>query len=750
MFISKNIFKTTLLSIITLTLGINQSAHALLSLPNAPLFLGNNIQPNIMFSVDDSGSMDWEVLKTNATVAIYPNTGGFANSGNVDITPTDTDTDELLESCAGYNVMYYNPNLTFDNYTPWIGEDSAGNTFTNQPITAARIEPYNIASGTIDLTAIDGGGDPSGYIPWTDNGDGIFQAGECADNSGVPSVNYAQFMPVSGMSPAQQTNFANWYSYYRKREYVLKRVMSELIDSSTDRLGIASLHNHNNIGTPVTDMTVTANKETLEDMMFSINSNNGTPLRRLLNNVGQYFDDTDGSGAPSAIGFTDASPILPANLGGECQQNFAVLMSDGFWNGSNPGVANEDGGATTTHNVIFPDNTTKTVQVNGGPHTDTFSETLADVAMKFYKNDLSALTDRVPAILITDESNQQRMITYAVSFGLTGTLPKFDPANPIPADHEPLTPAPPPTGWPQPMSGTATTLDDMRHAAFNGRGVFLNASDPQELITSLANAIGDIENRTAASGSSVAIGTSVLSTGSRIYSAGFNPSDYSGTLEAFPIDPLTGNIGATLWNANSLNAGNRGNIFTIVSKSGTDTPIDFVTTDNDLKTAVTPPIVPPAVTAMPPGVDVINYVRGDVPTLEIQNGGIYRNRNTLLGDIVSSTPFVLTEANFGYNILPGSEGSTYPAYFASQASAYAGTPTDALIIVGTNAGMVHAFRANTSGSETFAYVPKTVHSNLHLLTDPNYIHKFFINSPGNAGDAYLGGNWEKTLCQWIG
>ena len=33
-----------------------------LSLSNAPLFLGVSVDPNVFFMVDDSGSMDWEIL----------------------------------------------------------------------------------------------------------------------------------------------------------------------------------------------------------------------------------------------------------------------------------------------------------------------------------------------------------------------------------------------------------------------------------------------------------------------------------------------------------------------------------------------------------------------------------------------------------------------------------------------------------------------------------------------------------------
>ena len=41
---------------------ISNSAFATtLNISNVPLYLGGSIEPNIMFTLDDSGSMQWEV-----------------------------------------------------------------------------------------------------------------------------------------------------------------------------------------------------------------------------------------------------------------------------------------------------------------------------------------------------------------------------------------------------------------------------------------------------------------------------------------------------------------------------------------------------------------------------------------------------------------------------------------------------------------------------------------------------------------
>lgn len=710
-----------LLTISTLTslYGISLSATAALNLPDAPLFISTSPQANIMFAVDDSGSMDWEVLKSDGALAAHPTS---PNSGNLDLSPNDHNEDR--EFCPGYNVLAYDPNVT---YTPWIGEDDAGVPFGDQSPTAARVDPYKASGSTQNLLS------PCCsksmiYGIWADDGDGVYQSGECPiapqASGGFSSRTHtgAGFVSVATLSAAEQTNFANWYSYYRKREYVLKRAMSELIDQSTARLGLATLHNNNSIGTPVEDMTDTAKKEALEDEMFRINSSSNTPLRALLNNVGKYFDDTDGSGAPSALGFTNQSPIQTASEGGDCQQNYAVLMSDGFWNGSLSGVGNEDADGTGNDTTF-----------DGGPHADTLSNTLADVAMKYYEKDLSSLDDNVPVIENLDDNTSQHMVTYSVAFGLSGT------GLTTPPDHDATTPAPP---WSDPINNSgAQRLDDMQHAAFNSRGIFLNAKDPQTLIDSFTSAFVDIGQRTSFSGTAVAISSTVLRTSSRLFTAQFDSTDYSGELSAFTLnDDAT--LDQEVWTAsNNIPSFGSRNIYTIVDKAGVPTAIDFDSTDTDLVTAVGSTLF-------------IDYIAGDQSN-EIQNGGIFRDRSVLLADIVKSSPVSAGGNDFFLDILPGTEGSSYLSYINSKISAFTDASNDpfSVVYVGANGGMLHAVDSR-DGSELFSYVPKAVHSNLNLLTDPNYGHKFFVNSTGTANDVYIntgsGNSWHTIYTSGLG
>ena len=158
-----------------------------MSLADSPLFLGNTVQSNIFFMLDDSGSMDWEVL-LNAGAS-------GANSGDLDRTPNNTN--ERREFCIGHNVLAYDPNV---RYTPWQGADKAGNAYSDADLmetggfTQIRRNPYcptgdtagdcndSTNNGTLDLT--DTAVLTIAYFPWTDSdSDGRFDAGECAGAS---------------------------------------------------------------------------------------------------------------------------------------------------------------------------------------------------------------------------------------------------------------------------------------------------------------------------------------------------------------------------------------------------------------------------------------------------------------------------------------------------------------------------------------------------------------------------------------
>ena len=195
---------------------------------------------------------------------------------------------------------------------------------------------------------------------------------------------------------------------------------------------------------------------------------------------------------------------------------FAIIVTDGYY-------------AHPSKEVVKVGNVDRDSNDNpfdGGFYADTLSNTLADVAMYYYKNDLSpdgddsppedGLTDRVynPKRLHqihTDTAPHQHMVTYALAFGVTGDLDPADYENDpgsenylkcINADKCKLGEYP---KWPNPTGGIAPrskeTVDDLFHASVNGRGRFFGAKDPQSLANALSKLADNIINRLGSSSS---------------------------------------------------------------------------------------------------------------------------------------------------------------------------------------------------------------------------------------------------------
>ena len=139
----------------------------------------------------------------------------------------------------------------------------------------------------------------------------------------------------------------------------------------------------------------------LLDQLYAIDSNNSTPLRQALENVGEYYKE---GGSDGNLG---SSPFADMNNSGACQKAYAIVMTDGYWNGGDPDVDNAD-------------------DSEGDPYEDAYSNTLADVAMYYYKTDLSSTLDDLVPSKSCDTANHQHMTTYTLSFGVTGTIDLTD------------------------------------------------------------------------------------------------------------------------------------------------------------------------------------------------------------------------------------------------------------------------------------------------------------------------------------
>ena len=735
------------------------------ALSDSPLFLSNSVEPNVLFTLDDSGSMDWGLMTTEGGGIMYKDGCDYyyaqpaPDNDYTWVVPSIESLDAAGVAApysgawrarnSDYNKLYYDPTIT---YTPWPGVNGSSVAFGNANPTAALYDPWSPSVGSLDLTSkttfdTDWCGDlaygtvdffPATYYKWSDTDtdnivdpdDGFTQvqivpttlvyAGGLnrRDCAAAPVCTYAE----------EIQNFANWFTYYRKREYVAKAAYGQVIASANNsRMGMVTLHNNAGTNREIRSMNAdpaTGDKNALLDALYQFQSANGTPLRSALYESGEYLSCNSNS-------FFSSCPALSSTAGGECQQNFNVVMTDGFYNGSFNSVGNDDG-----------DNDTAWDSGPTGPYGDSESDTLADIAMKFYEDDIRpSVDDKVrPAPGGIDSNEEQHMVTYSVAFGVNGTITSMPPDRTSPF------------AWPAPDSDPEK-IDDLRHAAWNGRGEFFSAQNPTELIGGLRGALSSIQGRIG-SAAAVAFNSGSLSTNSEVYLALFNSERWSGDLFAYALDANTGDVSGTpTWRANpKLTARDLATRpRTILTHDGSDgIPFQWASLTtaqkNDLRTDSSG-----ALEDVVNGKARLGYLRGD-RNCEISAGGVcayvdgldlfntkqFRERTGRLGDIVHSGPvFVGTpESNWPDTApFPYTSGDTYTEFRQAKST------RPGVVYVGSNDGMLHGF-LQASGEEAVAYVPSMLFSDaasdgLHYLTEPGYVHRYYVDLTASIADAYI-------------
>lgn len=123
----------------------------------------------------------------------------------------------------------------------------------------------------------------------------------------------------------------------------------------------------------------------------------------------------------------------------------------------------------------------------------------------------------------------------------------------------------------------------------------------------------------------------------------------------------------------------------------------------------------------------VNYIYGlDVQDLD-QDGIVAENRRWVLGDILHSKPAVVT-----YNVYPvqdltsGTLSASHPEDTCPSNWATDFTNVNrSIIYVGSNDGMLHAFR-DCDGGELWSFLPDNLLLNIHDLASP--VHNYFVDS----------------------
>jgi hypothetical protein len=104
--------------------------------------------------------------------------------------------------------------------------------------------------------------------------------------------------------------------------------------------------------------------------------------------------------------------------------------------------------------------------------------------------------------------------------------------------------------WPIPVADSGTALDDLWHAAVNGRGQYFSAGDPDSVVNSLSSALAAINARIAAAAAAATSNLEPVAGDNFAYTAKYKTQAWTGDLEAREIDLTTGAVsGTVIWSA---------------------------------------------------------------------------------------------------------------------------------------------------------------------------------------------------------
>lgn len=736
--------------------------------------------PNVMVTIDDSGSMlaDFmpegtfqvngiDVVLANAWTGAFPGDvrklAGASPTGNylagvVTSVKTGATWYQMQYRSPDINAIYYNPDQV---YLPWQKPDGSGRMANSTP-SAAPWDPVLSGGAKFNLTAnsnfytrwytysstssldtktfypglvyrLKAGANPkdtNSYVRYDLNAN---------DGSHAAATKHANRTDCAGTKctkAEELQNFANWFTYYRMRESLTKAAVSESLLAFKDKLrvgwGRINKTNDSNIdgktfkiietganGGPMRNFDGARMKTVLTGIQ-NISSWPGTPLRTALHEVGRYFDVTqrgDDTGSPWLEDPTNTSSDKLA-----CRRSVNLMMTDGYYNDSYTAAGDVD--ATNGPNYIGadnPNNYSPTQYIAERPFIDgppSVSNTLADVASKYFVNDLDTSINNKVWPITGDIAYWQHLTQFMVGLGVRGTLDssseaaKIDTLAKIKAGT---------LKWPDPNSGSPQKIDDMWHAAVNTGGDFYSVANVTELTEALSDAFGKAAGNEAKE-AGVATASAAIVADNVKYVPKYKSVSWYGDVEAFELD-AGGLQGVMLWSASAaLPVHGSRSLFTWDPSRGTrGEPVEFTwaTMGGGNQSLVGTE-------------DLTKYIRGD--SSKEGAGKIFRSRDgKYLGDFVNSPPVVVRgKLDLGYAAFDPS----YADFVARKKAR-----SEAAIVVGGNGGVVHVFRS-TDGKEVYGFLPREGLSNLKQIAEKDYgtsenFHRFFVDGPMNETDAKI-------------
>ena len=592
------IFFTWIFSVCLLA-GSTVLEAAELGLASQPLFLGNQVDPNIFFMLDDSGSMDWEILTTDhiyfrdywgdtrlegtlddGKIMVYADDGYCRNRRSILVNVFDSN-DNKTNGCsrgelekngewgevdwrirsADMNLMYYDPATT---YRPWGG-------FPDANFSAVRSNPQVGTNGYSEVRNL--GRNDFQYDVWIDNlgrdnivnGPNTVQNGangevDLWDSHTTYTVDRSLTIEIehlrttfAGVNGNRDCRFGDEDSNPQyERCFGTTRTTATLNGIGTDPWGrtvsevkqnIANWFQYHRRRSFVAKAAISTVVSANTSFRFGLS---------LLNRDDRLFVEV-----PDAL-VRDYSlhnrALLDQMFSFEWTYTGTPLRTGleragKYYSNQLAGRAAPIVSACQqNYSVLFTDgywsrrdNLQTDAIENVDQDGDGSKYSVADVAKYFYDTDLSPLANDVPTSA-TDQNSAQHMVTFTVAFGVEGNLVDRD-NNRIPdTDYTGVagTEVTESSGW---HSGhrnsdnfdNSEKIDDLWHAAFNSKGNFVSAQSPDGVAQAISDALLEIGDRVGSAGS-VAISSGSLNAGSKLFQARFDSSDWKGQLLAFQLN----------------------------------------------------------------------------------------------------------------------------------------------------------------------------------------------------------------------
>jgi type IV pilus assembly protein PilY1 len=778
-------------------------------LPQVPVYLKEPVAPNLLLTVDNSGSMAWAYVP-DVPAWRWPTVGqndpqGFvhpailavsqnplAYNPNVVYAPPQQ-ADGTLRSVTYTAALRYGllpniANVTVQAWAipaPWTARAtaSANSTPTNAIDLSTQFRPTVQLQVTNVLTEAVFGNVGGAY----------YTRLVTATDAQCPVINAAtpgcyQNILMNNATAAQQQNFANWFSFYRTRHLSLKTgMMRALFDlDNTTRVSWQSLPAEGGGGTvdrcklpgvgtgtcppryfaganfdnQLAPLTATK-RASLFQWLAELESDTSTPLRRPFADVLTY---TQQVGLNNPWGNTPGTQEAPIN---QCRATFHVAITDGLWNGGIPAAAqgNFDNVART-----LPDTR---AYAPAAPYSDAVTDTLADLAFRAWATDAStaapntvtpyAVTDLPPTSLSwsnadywnprNDPATWQHVNTFTIGLGLGSflTQPAWDgstyASNTPNSGFAPFQAGTANWGTAGAAGANAGPVYDLWHAAVNGRGEFFSADRPQDIYNAFQSIFGRIAGRSGSASGSAA-NSNYIDSDTAVYSATYKTGEWSGEVVRTAVNS-DGSLGSEIKSSEpgKIPVHTSRNIFSRESNLANAAAVDFkwVKMLASAKSAMTNNSL---------DASMLDYYRGDRSFEDgsglcggnAQPACKFRRRGNLIGDILGSGPVYVRTQDFGYRSAIWPIGSGAGKEYLD----YLVTKKSStgIVLVGANDGMLHGFDPLTL-EEKFAYVPSAVFGKLWRLTEAAYVKQAFVDGPIGIGDAYIGG-WKTYALVTLG